>query len=143
MRILPSTAIGATLFLTATFGALADDPIKIGVLTDMSSGFSAWSGRGSVIAAELAVEDFKKIPGNDGAKIEVISADHQNKADNASTIARRWLAESGVNAIVDVPNSAAALAVNFIVRGSNAVFLTSGGSSDALTGKECSPNTVQ
>ena len=143
MRILTRLAIGATFSVLGSHCALAQESIKIGVLTDMASGFSAWSGRGSVIAAEMAAEDFKKTSGNSSQKIEILSADHQNKADTASSIARRWLAENGVNAIVDVPNSAAALAVNFIVRSSNAVFLSSGGGSDALTGKECSPNTVQ
>jgi len=121
--------------------AQSNAPVKIGVLTDMQSGFSAWSGKGSVVAAQMAVEDFEKSAGRLPFKIEVISADHQNKADIGSSVTRKWL-EEGVSAIVDVPNSSVALAVNFLVRNSNAAFLVSGGGHDSLTGKECSPNTV-
>lgn len=122
--------------------AQPSEPLRMGVLTDMSSGFSAWSGKGSVLAAEMAVEDYERSNGPLPFRVEILSADHQNKADIATNLTREWLAR-GVNAILDVPNSAAALGVNFAVRGSKTAFLTSGGSHDSLTRKECSPNTVQ
>ncbi len=121
--------------------AIAGDQIKIGVLTDMNGAASTLSGMGSVVAAQLAAEDFaKELP---GVKIEIVQADHQLKADVASAIARRWIDTENVNAIADVVSSSAALAVNDVVRGSKAVFLVSGGGTDALTGPSCSPNTVQ
>jgi branched-chain amino acid transport system substrate-binding protein len=138
-------SLRAVLFAVAVVAAIpsarADEPIRLGVLTDMGSSFSAWSGRGSVIAAEMAAEDFSRQAGPLPFKIEVVSADHQNKPDVASSIARQWLSQ-GVNAILDVPNSGAAIAVNTVVKNSDAVFLVSGGGYDGLTGKECSPNTV-
>jgi branched-chain amino acid transport system substrate-binding protein len=119
--------------------AAGDDVVRVGVLTDMSSIFSDWSGKGSVLAATLAVEDFKAANGK--LKVELISADHQNKAEAAAAIARRWVYE-GVDVIADVPNSAAALAVSEIVRDSNKVLLVSGSVINDLTGKVCTPNTV-
>lgn len=140
---------GALAAATLTVGALGlsaparaqQGTLRIGVLNDQQSGFSAWSGKGSVTAAQMAVEDYEKAFGKLPYKVEVISADHQNKADVGSSIARKWL-DDGVNAIVDVPNSAVALAVNFLVKNSNAALLVSGGGHDNLTSKECSPNTV-
>jgi len=115
--------------------------IRIGVLTDLSTGFADWSGRGSILAAQMAAEDATaSLP---GLTIDVVSADHQNKADIASDIARRWVSSDGVNAIFDVPNSAAALAVSSIVREANKVLVVSGAVVDDLTGKACSPLTVQ
>lgn len=89
--------------------ASAESGIRIGVLTDMSGAYSSFSGEGSVTAARMAVADF----GGHvvGRPIEVISADHQNKPDNAATIANRWIDTEGVVAIIDVPLSGAALAV--------------------------------
>lgn len=116
-------------------------PIRIGVLTDLSGSLSNSNGRGSIIAAELAAEDFGGMV--NGRKIEIISADHQNKADVGAAIARRWLETEQVAAIVDVPNSAVAFAVSQIVRDRNKVLLASGPSSSDFTGKACSPNTVQ
>lgn len=117
--------------------------VKLGVLTDMSGIYAGWSGRGSVIAAELAAEDFRKAHPGSQIAIEITSGDHQNKADIASSLARRWVTGDGVTAILDVVNSAAALAVNAIVRDSKAAVLFSGPAHDGLTGAECSPNTVQ
>ena len=115
-------------------------PVRIGVLTDLSTGFADWSGSGSVIAARMAAED--AAASTPGLAVEVVSADHQNKADIASGIARRWLASERVAAIFDVPNSAAALAVSAVVREANRVLVVSGSVVDDLTGKACSPNTV-
>src|SRR3954471_16334503 len=115
-------------------------PVRIGVLNDMSGIYSDYQGRGSVIAAELAVAD---AGGRAGAlPVEVVFADHQNQPDIGAGIARRWLDAEGVDAIADVPNSAIALAVNEIVRQRNKVLLASGAGTSELTGARCSPNTV-
>jgi branched-chain amino acid transport system substrate-binding protein len=117
-----------------------DGVIKLGVLTDMSSLYADLSGQGSVIAAKMAIEDFgadKK-----GMKVEVVGADHQNKADVGSTLAKGWIETEKVDAIVDVANSAVALAVNDLTREKNKVFLAVGPATSQLTGEKCSPNTV-
>ncbi len=119
---------------------MTDNVIKIGVMNDQSGLYADLSGQGSVLAAKMAVEDSGgKVA---GTPVEVIFADHQNKADVASNIARQWLDVDKVDVIVDVPNSAAALAVNEVVRGKNKVFLVSGAASSDLTGSKCSPNTI-
>ncbi len=114
--------------------------VKIGVLTDMSSLYADLAGPGSVEAVKLAVEDFNKT--NPNVKVEIISADHQNKADIGTSIANQWLDRDGVDMIVDSPNSGVALSVNEIVRNKNKVFVNSGAASSDLTGAKCSPNTV-
>ncbi len=113
--------------------------LRIGVLNDMSSVYADFQGPGSVIAAQLAVEDYAKLSKR---KVEVISADHQNKPDIGAAIARRWLDVEGVDLIVDLPNSAVALAVSDIVREKNKVAIGSGAGTALLTGAKCSPNFV-
>lgn len=131
----------AIAFAIAFSGAAnAQTTVKIGVLTDMSSLYADLSGQGSALAARMAVEDFGAE--NKGLKVEVLSADHQNKPDVGSTIARQWLDVEKVDVIVDVPNSAVALAVNGIVKEKNKTLLISGAASADLTGKACTPNTV-
>lgn len=131
----------AFAFAFAFSGAAnAQTTVKIGVLTDMSSLYADLSGQGSALAARMAVEDFGAE--NKGLKVEVLSADHQNKPDVGSTIARQWLDVEKVDVIVDVPNSAVALAVNGIVKEKNKTLLISGAASADLTGKACTPNTV-
>ncbi len=119
--------------------ALAID-VKVGVLNDRSGVYADLSGEGSVIAAQMAVEDFEAE--SKGINVEIISADHQNKPDVASTIARQWYDEEGVDAIFDVPTSSAALAVNEVTREKDKIFINSGAGSADLTGSQCSPNTV-
>ena len=119
---------------------VSDGVIKIGVLTDMSSLYTDLSGAGSVLAAKMAVEDFGAAA--KGMKVEILSADHQNKPDVGSSIARQWYDVDKVDVIVDVPNSGVALAVNEVTREKNKVFLVSGAASSALTGDKCSPNTI-
>ena len=134
----------AIVVLASMAGARAEisnGVVKIGVLNDQSSLYADAAGPGSVLAAQMAVEDFGSIA--PGIKIEVVSADHQNKPDVGSALTRRWLDVDGVDAILDVPNSGVALAVNEIVRGSRHAFLASSTASSDLTGKACSPNTVQ
>ncbi|HMF24189.1 MAG TPA: ABC transporter substrate-binding protein [Pseudolabrys sp.] len=114
--------------------------VKIGVLTDMSSLYADATGPGSVIAAKLAAADFIKDHPN--VKVEVISGDHQNKADIGSQIANQWYDVDHVDMIADVPNSGVALAISQITRDKNKVFVASGPATSDLTGPKCSPNTV-
>src|SRR5437660_3817654 len=119
---------------------ISDGIVKIGVLNDQSSLYADLAGQGSVVAARMAVEDYgaeKK-----GLKVEIIFADHQNKADVGSQIASKWYDADKVDVIVDVPNSGVALAVNQITRDKKKAFLISSAASSDLTGKACSPNTV-
>lgn len=119
----------------------ADQPIRIGVMNDMSGPYADFQGPGSVLAAQMAVEDYGGKAA--GRKVEVIAGDHQNKPDVGATLARRWIDTEGVDVIVDLPNSAVALAVNQVVKEKNKALLASGAGSDELTGKQCTPNTVQ
>ena len=139
-RSLLALAMAGTLVAGAAYAQISDNMIKIGVLSDMSSLYTDLAGAGSVAAARLAVEDsgIEKR----GYKVEIISADHQNKPDVGSSIARQWYDVDKVDVIVDVPNSGVALAVNQITRDKGKVFLANGPASSDLTGKACSPNTV-
>lgn len=119
---------------------ISGDVVKIGVMNDMSGLYADLAGSGSVIAAKMAVEDFGAA--SKGLKVEVISADHQNKPDVGSSIARQWFDTEGVDVIVDVPTSSVALAVNQIAKEKGKAMLNSGAASSDLTGKACSPNTV-
>ncbi len=120
--------------------ASAETNVKIGVLNDRSGVYADLSGEGSVIAARMAVEDFKAV--DKGIKVEIVSADHQNKPDVGSNIARQWYDQDGVDAIFDVPTSSVALAVSQVTREKNKIFIDSGAGAADLTGKQCSPNTV-
>jgi branched-chain amino acid transport system substrate-binding protein len=119
---------------------ISENVVKIGVLNDMSSLYADLSGQGSVVAARMAVEDFGAAA--KGIKVEIVSADHQNKPDVGSNVARQWLDVDRVDVIVDVPNSGVALAVNQIVRDKGKAFLVSGAAASDLTGRACSPNTI-
>ena len=139
-RSLLALAMAGTLVAGAAQAQISDNMIKIGVLSDMSSLYTDLAGAGSVAAARMAVEDsgIEKR----GYKVEIVSADHQNKPDVGSGIARQWYDVDKVDVIVDVPNSGVALAVNQITRDKGKVFLANGPASSDLTGKACSPNTV-
>ena len=132
------TAVIAALVATPAY-AESNGLLRIGVLNDMSSVYADFQGPGSVIAAQMAIEDFAK---QSKRKVEVVSADHQNKPDVGAGIARRWLDVEGVDMIVDLPNSAVALAVGDIVREKNKVAIGSGAGTAMLTGAKCSPNFV-
>jgi branched-chain amino acid transport system substrate-binding protein len=123
--------------------AHADEPrfMKIGVLNDASGPYSDNAGEGSVTAAKMAAEDFMQQ--HRDFKVEIVSADHQNKADVGAGIARRWIDQDKVDAVADVPNSAVGLAVNEVVRGTKTALIASSAASSDLTGKYCSPNTIQ
>ena len=141
-RNLLSTLLAAAFGLGAA-GAqaqISDGVIKIGVMNDMSGLYADIAGPGSVVAARMAVEDFGAAA--KGMKVEIVSADHQNKPDVGSTIARTWYDVDKVDVIVDVPTSSVALAVNQITRDKGKAFLSSGAASSDLTGKACSPNTI-
>jgi branched-chain amino acid transport system substrate-binding protein len=139
-RSLLALAIAGAFAAGSAQAQFTGNVIKIGVLSDMSSLYTDLAGAGSVVAAKMAVEDsgIEKR----GIKVEIVSADHQNKADVGSAIARRWYDAEGVDVIVDVPNSGVALAVSQITKDKNRVFLASGPGSSDLTGKACTPNTV-
>ena len=134
----------ALLVLLAPAAARAELPatIAIGVLNDMSGPYADLSGKGSVLAAQMAAEDFAA--GNPGAPpVSILSADHQNKADTGAAIARAWVDRDNVAAVIDVPNSAVALAVNQVMREKDRAFLASSSATSDLTGPQCSPTTVQ
>src|SRR5690349_11209814 len=139
-RNLLALAVAGAFAAGAAHAQMTNNTLKIGVLSDMSSLYTDLAGAGSVVAAKLAVEDSgveKR-----GIKVEIVSADHQNKPDVGSAIARRWYDAEGVDVIVDVPNSGVALAVSNITKDKNKVFLASGPGTSDLTGKSCSPNTI-
>jgi branched-chain amino acid transport system substrate-binding protein len=139
MRLIAILALAAAAALTSA--AQAEDlTVKLGVLNDMSSLYADIGGQGSVIAAKMAVEDFN--PAAHGMRVEIISADHLNKPDVGANIAKQWIDVDHVDAILDVPTSSVALAVNEVVREKNKVFLVSGAAISDLTGTKCSPNTV-
>jgi branched-chain amino acid transport system substrate-binding protein len=137
-----ATLAAATLWLLVpcAHAQISDDTVKIGVLADMSGLYSDLSGIGSVVATQMAAEDFGGTVR--GKKIEVVSADHQNKPDIGSNIARHWIDQQGVDAIVDVPVSSIAFAVQQIAKEKNRVLLISSSGSSDLTGKSCSPTSV-
>ncbi|WP_029659598.1 MULTISPECIES: ABC transporter substrate-binding protein [unclassified Afipia] len=126
---------------SAAQAQVSDDAVKIGVLTDHSGGFAYLVGKHSVEATQMAVDDFGgKVLGK---PISVVTADHQNKADIASAISRKWFETEGVDTITDVAGSAVALATQEIARSRGKVLLISGAATTELTGKACSETTSQ
>src|SRR5437773_4552340 len=135
------TAAAAVAFAAgAAHAQVSDGVIRIGVLNDQSSLYADLAGQGSVIAARMAVEDFGAA--KKGMKVEVLSADHRNKPDVGSAIARQWYDVDKVDVIFDEPNTGGTLAFNQITRDKGKAFLVSGAATADLTGKACSPNTV-
>src|SRR5208282_518994 len=129
MRLAGSLAV-ALAALISTAAQAQDTVVKLGVLSDMSSLYSDVGGPGSVVAAKMAVDDFN--PAAHGMKVEIVSADHQNKPDVGASVARQWFDVDHVDVIVDVLTSSVALAVNEVVREKNKVFLVSGAASSDL-----------
>jgi branched-chain amino acid transport system substrate-binding protein len=117
-----------------------DDSLKIGVLTDMNGPLSSATGRGSVEAVRMAVEDFGGMV--NGRRVEILSADHQNKPDIGSAIARKWIEVDHVDVIVEVANSIVGLGVVEIGRAFNKVLLLGAASSD-FSGRACAPTSIQ
>ena len=139
-RTMIGMAVAAAVSLGTAQAQVSDGIIKLGVLSDMSSLYTDLAGAGSVVAAKMAVEDsgIEKR----GYKVEIVSADHQNKPDIGSGIASKWYDAEKVDVILDTPNSGVALAVNQITKDKGKAFLVSGAASSDLTGKACSPNTI-
>jgi branched-chain amino acid transport system substrate-binding protein len=135
-----SLLLATALVGLAAGAAEAQTSVKLGVMNDRSGLYADIAGEGSVVAARMAAEDFKAA--DKGIKVEIVSADHQNKPDVGSSIARQWYDQDGVDVILDVPTSSVALAINQVTREKNKVFINSGAASSDLTGAQCSPNTV-
>ncbi|MHB2209827.1 ABC transporter substrate-binding protein [Methylobacterium sp. CM6257] len=143
MALIRCCILSAAISLAAMTWPATAQPVrvKVGVLNDMSGVYADTGGKGSVVAAQMAVEDFAKT--NPDVQVEVVSADHQNKPDVGAAVARQWYDRDGVDAILDVPTSSVALAVSQVTREKNKIFIDSGAGTTELTGKQCSPNTIQ
>ena len=120
---------------------ISDGIVKIGVLNDMSGLYADITGPGSVVAAKMAVEDYLKTS-KSSLKVEIVSADHQNKPDIGSNIARQWYDTGKVDMIIDVPTSSVALAISQVSREKGKIHVNTGAATADLTGKACSPNTI-
>ena len=128
---------GAAVALAPGFARAQDiKPLKIGVLNDLSGVYSDDQGIGSVIAAQLAVQDYAA---DLGVSVEIVSADHQQKPDVGAAISRKWFDQDGVDVVMDLPNSAVALAVVGVATEKNKAVIGSGAGSSVLTGAKCSP----
>ena len=135
------SALAMAVALSFSGSALAQDKnVKIGVLDDMSGVYADLGGAGSVLAAQMAVEDSGLVA--KGWKIDIVSADHQNKPDIGVSISREWIDQQKVDNIVGVLSSGVALAVNQVARDKNIVYLNSGAAASDLTNSACSPNLV-
>lgn len=132
-------AVLAVCASTAAQAQISDGVVKIGVLTDMAGPYSGMGGAGSVVAAKMAVEDCLQNECK-GMKIEVVSADHQNKADIAASRAREWLDRDKVDAMVDLTNSAGALAVQKLIKEKGGIAMYSGPATTRLTNEDCAEN---
>ena len=135
------TSLVVFLSLTSAHAQTASKPVKLGVLNDQSGQYADAAGPAAVEVAKMAIADFggKLL----GQPIELIFADHQNKADIASGIARRWIDTENVDVILDIGNSAVALALSDIVRDKNKVMIVSSAGASTITNEKCSPNTFQ
>src|SRR5438094_2539757 len=139
-RIAAAFIVVLSLAVGPAHAQISDGVVKIGVLNDQSSLYADLAGQGSVVAARMAVEDSGAAAR--GLKVEIVFADHQNKADVGSQIARQWYDAEKVDLIVDVPNSGVALAVSQITRDKAKAFIVSSAATSDLTGRACSPNTI-
>ena len=137
LRLGIMSAVALTVIATVAYAQGTGDVIRIGILNDQSGPYADVGGKGSVIAAKLAVEEFggKLL----GKRIKVIAADHQNKPDIASAIARQWIDTESVDAIADGAGSSAGLAIQQVTRDSGRIFIISAPASSDFTGKACSP----
>ena len=135
--------VAAALILwgAAAHAEIPGGVLRVGVLNDMAGPFSAQSGPGSVVAAQLAAEDFAPEAG--GLKVEILSGDHQNKPDVGAGIVRAWVDRDGVTAVADAVNSGVGLAVNQVLRDKHRTFIATNVGTSDLTGKFCAPTTVQ
>jgi branched-chain amino acid transport system substrate-binding protein len=134
-------ALAAAIALPALAAAAVPETVKIGILNDMNGPFADQSGRGSVVAAQLAAEDFAAEAA--GFKVQILSADHLNKPDVGVSIVRKWVDEDGVAAVADSVNSGVGLAVNSVMAEKHRTFVATNVGTSDLTGKFCQPTTVQ
>jgi len=141
MRVLCLVPLVAALIASAAQAEIPNHTLKVGVLNDQSGPFADQSGKGSLIAAQLAADDFTQQ--NPGLKVDIIYGDHQNKPDVGSTIVRQWIDRDGVDAVADAVNSGVGLAVNQIMAEKNRTFIATNVGTSDLTGKFCKPTTVQ
>lgn len=130
-------ALATTVSTTVSAAGFSGGSIKIGVINDQSGTFSDLAGLGSVTAAKLAIEDFQRA--NPAVKVELISADHQNKADIGSQVVRQWFDVEGVDMVADAMNSAVALAIQSIARDKNKIVTYAAVGTTEITDKQCSP----
>jgi len=144
-NIFAAVMAGALAIGMADSGAqspgVSDSTVKIGVLTDMSGVFSDLAGAGAVTAAQMAIDEFVE-KAKPAFKVELVSADHQNKPDIATGIARQWYDTGGIDLITDVINSGVALAVSSVAESKNRMLIVTGSGSTRLTNEQCSPNTI-
>ena len=122
-------------------GSFSQNTVKIGILTDMSGIFADLAGAGSVAAAQMAIEDFKE-QANPTFKIELVSADHLNKADIGASRAREWYDVQNVDMITDVINSGVALAVAKVAQDKNKLVMVTGAGTTRLHNEDCNANTI-
>ncbi len=139
-RGLVSLAVAAALAAGAAHAQISDNVVRIGVMNDQAGTYADLAGPGSVVAAKMAIEDFKAAA--KGMKVEVLVGDHQNKADVGSNIARQWYDVDKVDVIVDVPTSSVVLAVNEITKQKGKALIVSTGATSDLTGKACNANAI-
>ncbi|TAK41748.1 MAG: ABC transporter substrate-binding protein [Betaproteobacteria bacterium] len=139
-RKLSSIAVGLALSAGAAQAQISDGVIKIGVMNDQSGTYADLAGPGSVVAARMAVEDFGAA--KKGMKVQILVADHQNKPDVGSSIARQWYDVDKVDMIMDVPTSSVVLAVNQVTKEKNKALIVSTGATSDLSGKACTPNSI-
>lgn len=140
VKVLKFSLFIGVLLSTGAQAQVSDDVVKIGVLTDMGGTYAAATGQGSVTAVQMAVEDFGgRVLGK---PIEVLVADHQGKPDIGLALARKWIDIDKIDAIVDVPGSNIALAVQHLARERNIAMLIGGSGTTELIGKSCSPTSV-
>lgn len=144
----PIVKLAAAVALALMTGAataqqkISDDAVKIGVLTDMGGTYSDFTGQGAVIAAQMAIDDFAKDGTILGKKIELVSADHQNKADIGANRAREWFERDKVDVITELVSTSVALAVMEVAERMNKVALVSGAASLPITNERCNANSV-
>jgi len=140
-------ALAATLAVTGAIASAAaqaqvsDNAVRIGVLTDMSGVYSDLAGPGAVVATKMAIDDFvaREKP---AFKVELVSADHQNKADVASNKAREWIEKDKVDVLTELVTTSVALAVQKLVKEKDRIALISGAASTRITNEDCNENTV-
>lgn len=143
LSILASALAAATLAAAPAFAQskISDNVVKLGVLTDMSGTYSDLAGPGTVEATRMAIEDFVKNEKPD-FKVEMVSADHQNKADISANKAREWIDTAKVDAIVDLVTTSTALAVMKVANEKNRISLVSGAGSTPITNEQCNDTTA-